>query len=44
MVISVFAKDLLLEEREDENRLLLSGTLCKPPSLRSTPWGGPSAT
>ena len=27
------------EEREDENRLLLSGTLCKPPSLRSTPLG-----
>ena len=35
LVISVFAKDLLLEE----NRLLLSGTLCKPPSLRSTPLG-----
>lgn len=44
LVISVFAKELLLEEREDENRLLLSGTLCKPPSLRSTPWVGPSAT
>ena len=28
LVISVFAKELLLEEREDENRLLLSGTLC----------------
>ena len=39
LVISVFAKELLLEEREDENRLLLSGTLCKPPSLRSTPLG-----
>ena len=38
LVISVFAKELVLEEREDENRLLLSGTLCKPPSLRSTPW------
>ena len=39
LVISVFAKELVLEEREDENRLLLSGTLCKPPSLRSTPLG-----
>ena len=39
LVISVFAKELLLEEREDENRLLLSGTLCKTPSLRSTPLG-----
>ena len=39
LVISVFAKELLLEEQEDENRLLLSGTLCKPPSLRSTPLG-----
>ena len=44
LVISVFAKELLPEQREDENRLFLSGTLCKPPSLRSTPWGGPYAT
>ena len=39
LIISVFAKELLLEQGEDENRLLLSGTLCKPPSLRSTPLG-----
>ena len=39
LVISVFAKELLPEQREDENRLFLSGTLCKPPSLRSTPLG-----
>ena len=39
LVISVFAKELLPEQREDENRLILSGTLCKPPSLRSTPLG-----
>ena len=38
-VRGVFAKELLLEQGEDENRLLLSGTLCKPPSLRSTPLG-----
>lgn len=39
LIISVFAKELLLEQGEDENRLLLPGTLCKPPSLRSTPLG-----
>ena len=39
LIISVFAKELILEQGEDENRLLLSGTLCKPPSLRSTPLG-----
>ena len=39
LIISVYARELVLEEREDENRLLLTGTLCKPPSLRSTPLG-----
>ena len=39
LIISAFAKELLPEQREDENRLILSGTLCKPPSLRSTPLG-----
>ena len=39
LVISVFARELVLEPGEDENRLLLSGTLCKPPSLRCTPLG-----
>ena len=39
LVISVFAKELILEQGEDQNRLLLSGTLCKVPSLRSTPLG-----
>lgn len=39
LVISVFARDLSQEEGEDENRLELSGTLCKLPSLRSTPLG-----
>ena len=38
-MISVFAKELILEQGEDQNRLLLSGTLCKVPSLRSTPLG-----
>ena len=39
LVVSVFARALSQEEGEDENRLELAGTLCKPPSLRSTPLG-----
>ncbi len=39
LVVSVFARELNQEEGEEENRLELSGTLCKPPSLRSTPLG-----
>lgn len=39
LVISTFARELRREEGEDENRLELSGTLCKPPGLRTTPLG-----
>ncbi len=39
LVISVFARTLRPEPGDDENQLELSGTLCKPPSLRSTPLG-----
>ena len=39
LVVSVFARELSQEEGEDENRLELSGTLCKSPILRSTPLG-----
>ena len=39
LVVSVFARKLFRDEGEDENRLELSGTLCKPPTLRSTPLG-----
>ncbi len=39
LVVSVFAKELSQEEGEDENRLELSGTLCKAPALRATPLG-----
>ena len=39
LVISTFARELIPGEGEDENQLNLSGTLCKPPSLRSTPLG-----
>ena len=39
LVVSVFARELNQEEGEDENALELSGVLCKPPSLRTTPLG-----
>ena len=39
LVINVFARELRREQGEDENRLELSGTLCKEPSLRITPLG-----
>ncbi len=39
LVVSVFARTLAQDEGEDENRLELSGTLCKPPILRATPLG-----
>ena len=39
LVISVFARALWLWEGEDENRLELTGTICKAPSLRTTPLG-----
>ena len=39
LVVSVFTRSLSQEEGEDENRLELSGTICKPPVLRSTPLG-----
>ena len=40
LVVSVFARQLTdLAGEEDENRLELSGVLCKPPALRMTPLG-----
>ena len=39
LVISAFARALTEEEGTDENRLELTGTLCKLPSLRTTPLG-----
>ena len=38
-LISAFARALTEEEGPDENRLELTGTLCKLPSLRTTPLG-----
>ena len=39
LVISTFARSILPCSGPDENRLELTGTLCKPPALRSTPLG-----
>ena len=39
LVVSVLARELRAQEGQDENHLELSGTLCKPPSLRTTPLG-----
>ena len=39
LVITVYAKHLRREQGEDENRLCLWGTLCKPTVFRRTPLG-----
>ena len=39
LVITVFAKEMRFENDDDENMIELKGTLCKPPSFRSTPMG-----
>lgn len=39
LVISVFARTVWLEDEPDENRVELSGTLCRKPMLRATPLG-----
>ena len=39
LVITVFAKELWFEPGPDENEVILSGTLCKPPTHRMTPLG-----
>ena len=39
LVITVLARQLVLEQGLDENRLTLKGVLCKPPIFRCTPLG-----
>jgi single-strand DNA-binding protein len=39
LVITVFARKLALCDGEDENSVLLTGTVCKEPVLRVTPMG-----
>lgn len=39
LIITVLAKELSFCDGEDENTVLLRGTLCKPPNQRITPMG-----
>jgi len=39
LIITVYAREVAFEQREDENHLTLSGTLCRPPIYRKTPLG-----
>ena len=39
LVITVLARQLIWEPGEDDNRLRLTGVLCKPPVFRCTPLG-----
>ena len=39
LVITVLAKELCFSDDEDMNKVLLSGVICKQPSLRRTPMG-----
>ena len=39
LVITVLAQELFFCDEEDSNLVLLTGTLCKPPNLRTTPMG-----
>lgn len=39
LVITVFARELWLDDGDDENIVELSGTLCKAPNYRVTPMG-----
>lgn len=39
LVITVLARQLIWESGEDDNRLTLTGVLCKPPVFRCTPLG-----
>lgn len=39
LVISVFAQSLQFDDCEDLNEIILTGTICKQPNLRTTPMG-----
>ena len=39
LVITVFARELRFSQEEDQNLVRLQGTLCRPPSFRTTPMG-----
>ena len=39
LILSIFAQEMRFEDGEDENRIALTGTLCKQPTHRVTPMG-----
>lgn len=39
LIISLFARDIVVEPCEDRNDILLHGTICKAQNLRTTPLG-----
>lgn len=39
LVITVFAREMELTDDGDENRIMLTGTLCRKPTFRTTPMG-----
>lgn len=39
LIITVFAKEIYLDDGDDENVIELKGTICKQPNLRITPMG-----
>jgi len=39
LIVSVFAQEIWLDDENDENKVSLTGTICKEPSLRVTPMG-----
>jgi len=39
LVLTVFAREIELTDKEDTNEVLLRGALCKQPNLRHTPMG-----
>ncbi|MEG1633007.1 MAG: single-stranded DNA-binding protein [Oscillospiraceae bacterium] len=39
LIITVFARELTLDTGEEINSVALTGALCKPPNLRTTPMG-----
>ena len=39
LVITVFARDIFFDDGDDLNLVMLRGTICKPPTLRTTPMG-----
>ena len=39
LVVTVFAREIYFDDGDDMNLVELTGTLCKPPNLRTTPMG-----